>query len=103
MSAPTRRVTPIRTIAADGLAVIRITEIEEDGWESPAWYAVRAVPGDLPHRYALARLGTRRLYCVTVGETRESSTCECLGARGDGSATCRHTGALWALVASGRL
>ena len=107
MAIPRRSVIRLRPLAAGGLAVIKVTETDADGWESPAWYAVRRAadtPGvDWPHRYALARLGSRRLYCVTLGATPGASTCECLGSGGDGSKTCRHIGALFALAKAGQL
>ena len=82
--------------------MVRIVETAEDGWESPSWYAVREIPGT-PGGYALARLGTRRLYRVRLGSTPEQSTCECLGSGGNGSTLCRHVGALWKLDRAGRL
>lgn len=93
-----RSVQLIRSGEADGLAVVKITETDEAGWPSPAWYAVRVVPG-VPGGYALARLGTRTRYTVELGP----GSCECLGSGGDGSRACRHVGALRALHGSGQL
>lgn len=97
-----RRVQLIRSGASDGLAVVKITEVDEAGWPSPAWYAVRAIP-DAPYTYALARLGTRTLYRVELGATPGRSSCECLGSGGDGSKQCRHVGALHKLLTLGQM
>ena len=103
MAAPVRRTAAVpRPLTPGGLGVVRIVETAEDGWESPSWYAVREIPGT-PGGYALARLGTRRLYRVRLGSTPEQSTCECLGSGGNGSTLCRHVGALWKLDRAGRL
>lgn len=96
---PRRFVQLIRP-GVDELAVVKITEMDEAGWPSPAWYAVRR--GAAPHTYALARLGARRLYSVELGDEPETSRCECLGSGGDGGKTCRHIGALHKLVTTGQ-
>jgi len=95
-----RVATPIRSIAAgDGIGVFRVTTADPAGWESPAWYCYRLSPAG---GYAVCRLGSARVYSVTLGGRPESSTCECLG-RESGRGVCRHIGALWALRKQGKL
>ena len=99
---PRRQAHTVRGFAG-GVAVVKIIHRDDDGWESPAWYAVRRVGEPEERRYGLTRLGSKRVYYVELGDRLETSTCECLGSGGDGRSVCRHTGALFALAAAGWL